>query len=65
MEYLARFGRTRTDIEYLNQTGEHMPFDITLEVGGDSFVATTSHRTRPDTRRAFQVGPDGVVMPLE
>jgi len=40
-------------------------YEIELTVDGETFTATARHRTRPDTRRAFQVGPDGQVKPLE
>jgi hypothetical protein len=34
-------------------------FDITIT--GDTFTATARHKERPDTRKAFTVGPDGQV----
>jgi hypothetical protein len=45
--------------------GPGFPYTIKLRVEGDSFTATARHKTRPDTRRAWQVGPDGQVKPLE
>ncbi len=44
---------------------ENAPYEYSVLVEGDTFTATARHRTRPDTRPAFQVGPDGVVKPLE
>jgi hypothetical protein len=37
-------------------------YDITLSA--DTFTATARHKERPDTRKAFTVGPDGVVKEL-
>jgi hypothetical protein len=45
-----------------NRFLERYVFDIT--VSGDTFTATARHRERPDTRKAFTVGPDGVVKEL-
>ena len=41
------------------------PYEYSVAVTGDTFTATARHRTRPDTRKSFQVGPDGKVKPLE
>lgn len=38
-------------------------FEIALEDG--SFTATARHKTRPDARPGFRVGPGGKVTPLE
>jgi hypothetical protein len=46
----------------LRQSGTYV-FD--LAVNADTFTATARHKTRPDTRPAFRVGPDGEVRRVE
>ncbi len=41
------------------------PYEYAITADADTFTATARHRTRPDTRPAFQVGPDGEVKPVE
>ena len=42
-----------------------LPYDFEIVIDDDTFTATARHRTRPDTRRAFRVGPDGEVETIE
>ncbi len=43
---------------------ENDQFNLDIISSGHSFTATVRHKTRPDTRGAFQIGPDGVVKEL-
>ncbi len=44
---------------------DNLPYQCNVTLDADTFTATARHRTRPDTRPAFQVGPDGEVKPVE
>ncbi|MHC4249681.1 MAG: hypothetical protein ACYS9X_11200 [Planctomycetota bacterium] len=48
-----------------DMVGDSPKYEIRLTVEGDTFTATARHRTRPDTRPAFRIGPDGEVKQVE
>lgn len=40
---------------------EDSHYEFRIEAEAETYTATARHRSRPDTRRAFEVGPDGEV----
>ena len=60
---LARSEDTRVLAEGLLDSD--LPYEFTIEVEGETFTAIARHRTRPDTRKAFIVGPEGEVRVLD
>ncbi|HEY3323433.1 MAG TPA: hypothetical protein VGP72_23465 [Planctomycetota bacterium] len=63
--YKEKFGRygsldelTREN-RWLENIGGNYAYEIVASQ--DSFTATARHKQRPTTRKAFQVGPDGIV----
>ncbi|MHC5056750.1 MAG: hypothetical protein ACYTKD_18860 [Planctomycetota bacterium] len=67
--YLKKHGRYGTLDELVRAHMIFIPRDslylFVIELDGDTFTATARHRTRPDTRPAFRVGPDGQVKRVE
>jgi type II secretory pathway pseudopilin PulG len=63
LDDLARFEDSRALAEWLRR--DDFPYTFTITVDGDTFTATARHKTRPDTRKAFIVGPDGAVKELK
>ncbi|MBN1918417.1 MAG: hypothetical protein JW889_10935 [Verrucomicrobia bacterium] len=63
LDDLARFEDGQALTEWMRD-GE-FPYEFTLTVDGDTFTGTARHKTRPDTRKAFIVGPDGAVRELK
>lgn len=59
---LARFDDSRELIERVRR--DDFPYAFTITLDDDTFTATALHRTRPHTRKAFIVGPDGAVKEL-
>ena len=49
---------------YFSLSDKHV-YRVEIEADADTFAATARHRTRPETRPAFRVGPDGEVKPVE
>jgi len=43
---------------------EGSDYEFVITINGDTFAATARHKERPTTRKAFTVGPDGVVKEL-
>lgn len=60
---LARFDESGALAEWLFKDG--FPYEFTITVEGDTFIAIARHKTRPGTRKAFVVGPDGQVKELK
>jgi type II secretory pathway pseudopilin PulG len=70
-QYKAQHGRygVLTDVKTLLDWSGETPlppraYEYTIIISGDSFTATARHKERPTTRKAFTVGPDGVVKEL-
>jgi type II secretory pathway pseudopilin PulG len=59
---LRRFDDSRVLAEWL--LDNDFPYEFTITVDDDAFTATARHKTRPETRKAFVVGPDGAVKEL-
>ena len=43
----------------------HRDYEFSVKTNETSFTATARHKTRPDTRPAFQIDPRGVMRQLE
>ncbi len=61
LDNLRDYEETSALVEYLQ---ESHPYEFAVTTDGETFTATARHKTRPDTRKAFVVGPEGEIKEL-